>query len=76
MEFSEVEEKYLNKKVCHMATGLIFEVYRLVELGRLTKDRIELLFKHPELDEIPIGQQSSASLREIEAHYRIMYWVC
>lgn len=72
MELREVEEKYLNRQVCHMATGLIFEVAGCVELGRLTKDRIELLFSHPTLDEIPIGQQSSATLREIEVHYRII----
>lgn len=72
MELREAEEKYLNRQVCHMATGLIFEVSGFVELGRLTKDRIELLFRHPTLDEIPIGQQSSATLREIEIHYRII----
>ncbi len=55
-----------------MATGLTFEICELVELGILTKDKIELKFKHPTDDEIPIGQQSSATLREIEAHYRIV----
>lgn len=72
MEIEEVEEKYLNKTVCHMATGLTFEICELVQLGRLTKDQVDLIFKHPTEDEIPIGQQSSASLREIEVHYRIL----
>ena len=71
MEIEEVEEKYLNKTVCHMATGLVFEICELVQLGRLTKDKIELIFKHPFLDDIPLGQQGSATLREIEVHYRI-----
>ncbi|PBQ33532.1 hypothetical protein CNR22_17695 [Sphingobacteriaceae bacterium] len=72
MELAEAEKKYLHKVVCHMATGLTFEVTELVELGRLTKDRIELHFKHLVEEEIPIGQQSSATLREIEIHYRIV----
>jgi hypothetical protein len=72
MELKEAVEKYRNKTVCHMATGLTFEVYEIIELGRLTKDRIEFKFKHPTLDDIPIGQQTSSSLREIEAHYRII----
>lgn len=72
MEIEAVREKYLNKTVCHMATGLTFEVCDLVQLGRLTKDKIELMFQHPTLEEIPIGQQSSATLREVEVHYRIL----
>lgn len=72
MEMEEVGTKYLNKVVRHMATGLTFEVTDLIELGRLTKDRIELVFKHPDIDEIPIGQPTSATLREIEVHYQVV----
>ena len=55
-----------------MATGLTFDICDLVQLGILTKDKIELIFQHPTLDEIPLGQQSSATLREVEVHYRIL----
>lgn len=72
MEIETVREKYLNKMVCHMATGLTFEICDLVQLGILTKDKIELIFQHPTLKEIPMGQQCSATLREIEVHYRIV----
>ena len=72
MEFGEVRDKYLHKTVCHMATGLRFEVCELIELGILTKDRLQFIFKHPDLEEIPIYRQSSATLREIETHYRIV----
>jgi hypothetical protein len=85
MNLQDARRKYLGKAVTHMATGLAYrvvevetkaEVKRMLEvkteMKNEVKDKIEGLFEHLTEDTIPFGEPESASIHELETHYRIL----
>lgn len=74
MNFSEAEEKYLNKFVRHKTHGWEFEIINSLQLGSWAKEPIEFIFKVRALPHncVPSGMPGKTTLQDLETNYEFI----